>query len=80
MIQKNIRLYFQKKNKKVTYDICYSQLELFYKSKNLISIGIQSDIKRQKTVVTISSLYSKNVLTLLTKNSNQKNFGLRNCF
>ena len=77
MIQKNIRLYFQKKNKKVTYDICYSQLELFYKSKNLISIGIQSDIKRQKTVVTISSLYSKNVLTLLTKNSNQKNFGLR---
>ena len=77
MIQKNIRLYFQKKNKKITYDICYSQLELFYKTKNLISIGIQTDIKREKAVVTISSLYSKNVLTLLTKNSNQKIYGLR---
>lgn len=79
MIQKNIRMYLKKKNKKISYEISYAQLELFYKNKNLISIGIQADIKRQKTVVTISSLYSKNVLSLLTKNENKKIFGLR-CF
>lgn len=76
-IQRNIRLFIQRKNKKREFGISSSQLELYYQMRNKTSTGVQANIKREKNVVTINALYNKNVLTLLTKGNTNKHHGLR---
>ena len=76
-IQRNIRLFIQRKIKKKEFGISSSQLELFYKMRNKTSTGVQANIKKEKNVVTINALYNKNVLTLITKGNANKHTGLR---
>ena len=47
-IQRNIRLFIQRKNKKREFGISSSQLELYYQMRNKTSTGVQANIKREK--------------------------------